>query len=370
MSIHGAVITYFAQLIAALIVRRWLKAGVVLAGASGVMQLVWAPSFNPAAAAFFPYIFHALGSNADSRWRRFGLWAALSATVLPPFIMAPQLWPWKADELGNTIARTIMLLIACGAFSLAGWAVGYMKWQRHTAVEARVAAQIAQVETARLQHESDAANHRERIATDMHDVVAHSLAVIAAQSDGARYALRSDPDAAEQALDVIGDTARTAIGDLRRILTELRFAQPDGATASATALEDVFTRLRASGMDVDVTETGTHPGPGLVALTVQRVAAEALTNALKYGDLSKRVEVDLRWHPTASQPAGVTVRNVVAQQPTCPQAQGTGHGIAGMRQRAAAVGGRLRVEHIGAEFVVELTLPPAADEQEVLKEHS
>lgn len=357
-SLPAVLLTFVLLVAGALTVRRWILLGSMLGLASGLIQLVWVDSFNPAAAALYPYIFHALGSSADRRWRRFGLWAALAATVLPAFTVERHLWPWAADPWPIVTARTVLFMVACGAFSLGGWSAGYMKWQRQVAIDARLAAQIAQVETSRLQQESDAAAHRERIATDMHDIVAHSLAVIAAQADGARYALRSSPDMAEQALDVIGDTARSTIGDLRRILTELRFEQPDGTTASAQSLDDVFTRLRTSGMNLVVTARGVHPEPGLFALTMHRVTGEALTNALKYANLNHPVTVDLRWEASDTEPAGVTVRSALKSLPEPPGgALGTGHGLTGMRQRAAAVGGHLAAGPCGDDFVVTLSVP-------------
>lgn len=352
----GIAITYVVLLVAALVVRRRVALGTALGAASGLMQLVWVASFNPTADVLMPYVFHALGSHPDRRWRRFGLWTAVAATAVSAAVVTPQLWPAQTAGLPEHIARVVMFAIAAGAFSLGGWAAGYMRWQRQVAVEARISAQVAQVEAGRLEAAGAAAAHRERIATEMHDVVAHSFAVVAAQADGARYTMRTDPTQAEAALDIIGDTARSAISDLRRILHELRYEEPDGASADAAQLATMIERLRASGMDVRLTQVGEHPDHALTTLTMQRILAEALTNALKYGDLSKPVHLDLDWeHRTATLRNAIAAHDRSAGADTSPS--GTGHGIIGMRQRAAMLGGTASAGPCEDEWVVSVDLP-------------
>ena len=95
-----------------------------------------------------------------------------------------------------------------------GWAAGYVRWQSRARITAQVQAGLEQ--------------ERTRIAADMHDLVAHTWAVVAAQADGARYALGSSSvdRKAEEALEVIADTARGSIADLRDLLAELRYEEP------------------------------------------------------------------------------------------------------------------------------------------------
>lgn len=351
----GMAITYVLLLIAAVVVRRHVAFGTVLGAASGLVQLLWVPSFNPTADVLMPYVFHALGSHSDARWRRFGLWAAAAATVLSAAIVTPQLWPAQTTGLTERLARFVTFAIATGAFSLGGWSAGYMRWQRQVATEARISAQIAQVEAERLEAAGAAAAHRERIATEMHDVVAHSFAVVAAQADGARYTMHHDPAQAEAALDIIGDTARSAISDLRRILHELRYEEPDGGSADAEQLASTIERLQASGMDLRFTQAGEHPGHSLTSVTMQRILVEALTNALKYADLSKPVHLDLDWDRRTA-----TLRNAVTPHdhsaPASIAESGTGHGIIGMRQRAAVLGGRASAGRREDEWVVSIDL--------------
>jgi signal transduction histidine kinase len=176
----------------------------------------------------------------------------------------------------------------------------------------------------------------------MHDVVAHSWAVVAAQADGARYALAQDPQRAEQSLEVIADTARHAIGDLRSLVARLRdpatatdHAAGDTAYGLASAgperQADLLARMRASGMTLDVIEHGSPGLSDLVGLTAHRLLAESLTNALKHGDLRKPVAVEQDWRSGYR----LRVTNAVGERSD----HGTGHGILGMIERCGLAGG-------------------------------
>ena len=127
-----------------------------------------------------------------------------------------------------------------------------------------------------------------RIARDMHDVVAHSLAVVIAQADGARYAPRRRriPAVATEALGTISTTARAALADVRLLLTQLRHSQGDGPQPTLADLEALYAQVRAAGVDLRVDVDPAPPGepPAAVQLAVYRILQEALTNALRHGD--------------------------------------------------------------------------------------
>jgi signal transduction histidine kinase len=201
----------------------------------------------------------------------------------------------------------------------------------------------------RLQDAYEQEQVRSRIAADMHDVVAHSWAVVAAQADGARYSLRTSPDRAEQALEVIGETARGAITDLRRILTQLRHAESDEGTIGPEQQQVVLDRMRASGMDLRFTETGERPTSSLLTLTAHRLLAESLTNALKHGDLSRPVTAILLWDKGFT----LDIRNAIGATP----GSGTGHGILGMTERADLAGGQVTSRRECDQWVVRATVP-------------
>jgi signal transduction histidine kinase len=235
--------------------------------------------------------------------------------------------------------------IAAGALAMlvagGGWALGYVRWQTRQRVTAQVQAGLEQ--------------ERTRIAADMHDLVAHTWAVVAAQADGARYAL-GDPDGdrtAAKALEVIAETARGSISDLRDLLAELRYEEP--ATPPGHGSRDALVeRMRASGMQVRLVEHGHPAAAGLLAVAAQRLLAESLTNALKHGDLAHPVEVEQDWRDGYR----LVVRNRVRD---LSDGLGSGHGLSGMRHRATLAGGAFDAGASDGIWTVRAVLPePAA----------
>ena len=210
-----------------------------------------------------------------------------------------------------------------------------------------------QTREAQVRAEAVAAAEQERvrIARDMHDVVAHSLAVVIAQSDGARYAAAADPAQATAALATIGQTARAALSDVRLLLAQLRHREGQGPQPTLADLEALYAQVRAAGIEPRVTVDPMPPGepPAAIQLAVYRILQEALTNAIRHGDGD--VDVRLSW---LADRVEIDVRNGV--DPGHTSAQG-GHGLIGMRERAQLVGGTLAAEREGRRFAVRGTLP-------------
>ncbi|WP_309104343.1 histidine kinase [Microbacterium sp.] len=217
----------------------------------------------------------------------------------------------------------------------------------------RVILRSRRIREAQMKAEAATAEEQERvrIARDMHDVVAHSLAVVIAQADGARYAAATKPELAQEALGTIAQTARGALSDVRMLLTQLRHRQGDGPQPTLGDLETLFAQMRQAGVDPQVTVDPMPPGepPAAIQLAVYRILQEALTNALRHGDGS--VDVHLAWLPDS---VDVEVRNTV---PSDASPGPGGHGLIGMRERAQLVGGNLQAERLGAQFIVRATLP-------------
>jgi signal transduction histidine kinase len=193
---------------------------------------------------------------------------------------------------------------------------------------------LAALEVERDQQaEIGAAQERARIARELHDVVAHSLAVMVAQADGGRYAAPGDPDAAPRALAQIADTGRDALAQMRRLLGVLR-AGEEGAD-----LPGLVRRMAGAGLPVELEVEGqARELPAAVQLCIHRVAQEALTNVLKHADSPRRVEVVLRYLDAEVE---LTVRD---DGRGSAAADGKGHGLAGMRERVALHNG---VVHAG-----------------------
>jgi signal transduction histidine kinase len=199
---------------------------------------------------------------------------------------------------------------------------------------------------------------RNRVARDVHDVVAHSLAVVIAQADGARYAAEKDPATVAPALDAIAETARVALGEVRTLLHELRHTQSATPSPGTGDLDTLIDGFRVLGLTVEVAHYGHQRALGdATQLAVYRVVQESLTNALRHGDTALPVTVDFDWGDHA---LAVVITNAL-QGDGVPQIDGPGHGIPGMRERAALAGGDFTVG-VGTRgmFRVRTSLPAAA----------
>ncbi len=323
----------------ALAVRRlsWPAMVVLAAGAGGCQllggELVLFADLGYAA------VFFVLGAHPRSAVRRFGLVGALaSAAVLAVMVGVDGVDAVSGVSITFAVAGSASL---AALVSVGGWAAGYVRWQSRTRITAQVQAGLEQ--------------ERTRIAADMHDLVAHTWAVVAAQADGARYSLGSGSEErkAEQALEVIAETARGSIADLRDLLAELRYQEPATPPGSGSR-EALLQRMRASGMDLRVTTSGESSGPGLLPVAPQRLLAESLTNALKHGDLAHPVEVEEDWRHGYRLVVRNRVRDTTADT---SRHLSTGHGLAGMRDRVTMAGGTFEGGASDGTWTVRAELP-------------
>jgi signal transduction histidine kinase len=207
-----------------------------------------------------------------------------------------------------------------------------------------------------------AAQERTRIARELHDVVAHHVSLIAVQSDAAATLLPGQPVQAEKHVEVIGQTAREALGELRRLLGVLRtpadFAgrePPDTAPVpSVSQLGKVLDQVRSAGISVDLRVEGNPsrlaPGTDLAAY---RIIQEALTNTVRHSGADDAA-VTLRYEPgyvsvsvtdTGRGPAAAADARLGEQRGTgsLPATLSGGFGLAGMAERVASCGGSLTV---------------------------
>ena len=201
------------------------------------------------------------------------------------------------------------------------------------------------------------ADERARIARELHDVVAHSVGVIVVQAQGARSVIDRDPARADEALATIEDTARTALGEMRRSLGVLRSDGEEAARAPQPGVGDIdelLANARSGGLDVELNVEGTaRPLPQGVDLSAYRIVQEALTNTIKHaGRASSRVT--LRY---GERELVVEVQDD-GPGPAAGAPESGGHGLVGMRERVAAHAGEL---HAGAGadggFLVRASLP-------------
>ncbi|MER5225694.1 sensor histidine kinase [Streptomyces flaveus] len=211
------------------------------------------------------------------------------------------------------------------------------------------------------------AQERARIARDMHDILAHAVSLMVVQAEAGPVVVRSDPARAEAAFDAIAGAGRDAMVQLRRILGVLKQEPVNGASVrlpqpGVTALPELARQVTdTTGLRVELHTTGDprplHPD---TEVAVYRVVQEALTNTVKHAYASfARVELD--W-------AEDELKLTVTDDGRGPSAPGIGgHGLIGIRERAAACGGTARTgPGPDGGFRVVVRLPAAVDRQAAL----
>lgn len=254
-----------------------------------------------------------------------------------------------------------------GAFIVAGL-LGVMVILAIFAVGRWVNWSVAQrVLVARLAAAEAAAQERARIAREMHDVVAHSVSLMLLQAAGAEHVLRTDPERARTALKNVDDLGQQAIAELRRMLRLLTGPDPDqepgqgppDAGPRFERVQELVGRLRQAGFAVDFDVHGSpRPlDPGVDA-AAYRIVQEALTNTAKYADPGRPVKVEISW--AAGEVRVLVVNDGVRDPAAGPVGGSTGHGVAGMHERAKAAGGTVTAAPTsGGGYSVRAVLPTA-----------
>jgi signal transduction histidine kinase len=252
-------------------------------------------------------------------------------------------------------------------FVTAGAAGGLSRAKRANLEAAESRADRAEAELDR-QVTRQAAAERARIARELHDVVAHHVSLMAVQAEAATSLLPDKPAQARKSVEIIGDTARLALTELRRLLGVLRGPAERLETAPSASLgeiDGVLDQVRGAGLLVDLEVVGTPCplAPG-VDLTAYRIVQEALTNTVRHARAT-RAAVTLSYEP------GYITVNVTDSGPprdgasasgngaaAGPPLAGSGLGLAGIAERVASCGGNLTVGPTPAGgFAVTARLP-------------
>jgi signal transduction histidine kinase len=230
--------------------------------------------------------------------------------------------------------------------SIAAWFVGDSVRVRRTYV-AGLADQTAQRQREILERaQRSVAEERLQIARELHDVVAHSLSVIAVQSGVGRHVIDDHPAQAKKALAAVEETSRDALDELRRMLSVLRHDDRRPATLRSapgvSALDQLAEQVRAAGVDVtlDVQSTLVPRLSATADLAIYRIVQEALTNVVKHtGNASVRVEI--RDEPGALVLEVLDDGGDLVAYPQLNDDIVAHHGIVGMRERVALFAGSL-----------------------------
>ena len=277
--------------------------------------------------------------------------------------------PWSALAMPLGIATTLTFVANDPADSLSAswtwslnllWIYGVGAWvrQSHRLVEQSGAEAAALAAAA-------AAEDRVRLARDLHDVLAHSLAVMLVQTEAADEVLEDDPVQARKALGHVREAGRSALADIRRIVGALRDGEPaavepePGGAPGLRLVPALVAAIRGSGMPVELRVDGdVESVPAAEGVAAYRVVQEALTNTLRHaGPVPTEVSLvvadgslQVRVHDSGAVDGGPVA--------TVPAQSTGGHGLVGMRERIEQAGGRFeaRRDPTGG-FTVTATLP-------------
>ncbi|OCG75755.1 sensor histidine kinase [Microbacterium sediminis] len=278
-----------------------------------------------------------------------GAWGGAAALLVPGLLVSALALP-RGDALADVIVA-----LSIGA---AAWVVGLLLAER-----VRIAGQLARErETSAEEHERRlVAEERQRIARELHDVVAHGLSLIQVQATSARYRLAALPDEAAAEFDDIARSARTSLAEMRQLLGALRGDEP-AALVPQPGIDDIpalVAEARRAGAAIRLEREVTEPVSTATGIAAYRIVQEAISNAVRHAP-GTGVEArlwsdgtDLRLEITNSSPPA----------PAGTRTNGAGHGLIGMRERAAILGGRLEARPTpSGGFRVAALLPLAPRE--------
>jgi signal transduction histidine kinase len=315
-----------------------------------VLYKAWAYLFFPPGVQipFSPVlIVPILAYNAGAHTRG---WRTLAGVAVLVLFFAPWIWNvLRGQQTGNELTFGSVLTVA--------WLIG-KGMQRYRDLTTSLRAQARQLEQERDERARLAvALERTRIARELHDVIAHSVSVMVVQAAAERKVLGQEQYQTRDVLEMIERTGRQALVELRRMLGVLRKADDPILLAPQPGLPDLtnlLDQVREAGLQVAFHVEGNRvPVPAGVELSAYRIVQEALTNTLKHAG-NARAEVTLRYFRDHLE---LLVVDDGRGSPKGVPSNG-GHGMVGMRERVAMVGGSLQAgPKESGGFLVTATLP-------------
>jgi signal transduction histidine kinase len=254
-------------------------------------------------------------------------------------------------------AATIPALVIPFLVTVPAWLLGDTVRARRLDAAAREAAAARDLRDAEARAAAAAAEERRRMARDLHDVVAHGVSVMVIQAGAARQVVETSPERATESLLTIEATGREVMSELRRMLGALSEEGEATSLAPQPGIDQVaplVERVRQAGLPAELQVEGTpRPLPASLDVTAYRIVQEALTNALRYARQA-RTMVHIAYEPDQLRV------EVLDDGPGAATAgsEASGRGLAGMRQRAELIGGRLEAgRRVGGGYAVRAWLP-------------
>lgn len=266
-------------------------------------------------------------TNRTSRRVTLALSLATLGIIFLPFIFSnPERIEFLQFSLGLTLIGSV--------FSFGSL---LRLWREHKIAEIKSAQRQAQVEIRDA--EFAVAAERTRIAREMHDIVAHTLSVVIAQADGGRFAAPNNPAAAIRSLETISEMSRAALGDIRSIIGVLRDPDENHSPLRPQPVNEdlleLITQVQDSGHKISFSQLGIAQSlPVGLGNALYRICQEALTNSLKHSGPQAEISVILSWEENA-----VVLEVTDDGRGAAAANDGKGHGIVGMKERAAIFGG-------------------------------
>lgn len=258
---------------------------------------------------------------------------------------------------GDSAARVEVLISATGV--IIALLVGLLSRSTTDANQQRAAAQAARQDAWEAQLNETRLLERERIAREMHDVVAHRISLIALHAGALAHHMRSEQGEAGDLARAIQANAQSSLDELRTMLARLRgnAAPPEPPQPTLSGLDALLADARSAGQQVAVELDGDPAEvPDRVSRHAYRIVQEGLTNARKHAP-GAPVALSLR---TTADRLRVVVRNRLADLAQ-PDRSGSGLGLVGIAERVDLVGGDLSHGIKGGEFILEATLPYAPE---------
>jgi signal transduction histidine kinase len=335
--------------------RPWPRAVLALVVVGQAVATALGANPQPAlAVAFVMYLIPLRFPRREALW-----WLAASLLTMAAGLLAlrgrTHISPPVRNAAGVLLISALLITVA--------WMIGYsVRQQRaYTAAQQLHAQRQARAEIAEARRAIS--EQRLQIARELHDVVAHTMSVIAVQAGVANYVINEDPQEAARALSSIEKTSRGALSEMRALLGMLRTddgpgtgpAGPDRELVPTPGLADLdalVEKAANAGLVVDLDIHGERPQlPAGLDLAAYRVVQEATTNVIKHA-ATDRCSVTV-----AYQPEALTLQ-VTDRGRRTPGSLAVGHGIIGMRERVAMYGGQLRAAPMpGHGFQVTARFP-------------
>lgn len=274
--------------------------------------------------------------SARAAWLSFA--TVVVVGVLGAFILArrlatgPSLWGTVASTTDRDLLLDwgniyVIISVIALVVTLMGINIGHRR--RHVAALVQWARQMERERDQQALITS--AEERERIAREMHDVIAHSLAVMIAMADGAHATAVHRPEVAKQAMGRVADVGRRTLDEVRRLLGSVQ-GEPPPDVSRLQALSEEFAQ---AGLPVHLTVVGDPPQDGVLGLTIYRIVQESLTNVLRHAHDPHGVTVEITW---TEEMVEITVEDDSA--PVTTQGH-PGRGLLGIRERVALYDGHV-----------------------------